>query len=105
MRYERHLSRLISLRELKTGNHSVLQNMQLLKRPQLSVQKVTPAEWEYILSLEERPETDQDPVVTEPGSSSELASTNAEKGSGAIKGEDEDEEIKLQIAEAHGGST
>ncbi|BFZ55378.1 hypothetical protein PYCC9005_002418 [Savitreella phatthalungensis] len=50
--YVRHMQRFISLRELREHGAGMLKDMALLKRPQLSVQRVQPAEWDFIMSLE-----------------------------------------------------
>lgn len=48
--YVRHLRRFLPLRELRACPE--LADMQLLRRPQLSVQRVTPAQWDFIMDLE-----------------------------------------------------
>ena len=53
VRYVRHLRRLISLTELKTHAEGPLASMPLVRQGnRLSVMPVTPAQWEFILSLE-----------------------------------------------------
>ncbi|KTW26373.1 hypothetical protein T552_02855 [Pneumocystis carinii B80] len=52
VKYKRHLSRFISLYELKKYKEGALKNMMLLRRPRLSVQSVTSYEWDFILELE-----------------------------------------------------
>ncbi|EMR09345.1 hypothetical protein PNEG_02299 [Pneumocystis murina B123] len=52
VKYIRHLSRFISLHELKKYKEGALKNMMLLRRPRLSVQSVTSYEWDFILGLE-----------------------------------------------------
>lgn len=52
--YERHLPRLVSLAELK--EEPGLEEMAVIRRGQrLSVQPVTPEEWEIVLAMSERP--------------------------------------------------
>ncbi|CCG83955.1 protein of unknown function [Taphrina deformans PYCC 5710] len=109
VKYVRHMTRFITLRELKESQLPALQNMQLLKRPQLSVQRVSPAEWDCILELEKMPS----------------AVSNAKKASGRKKiaksadGEqhdtelttkndssashDMDQEVMAAIRDSHGG--
>ena len=53
VRYVRHLKRLISLAELKTHAEGPLAGMPLVRQGnRLSVMPVTPAQWDFILSLE-----------------------------------------------------
>ncbi|KAG5519612.1 hypothetical protein PMAC_001767 [Pneumocystis sp. 'macacae'] len=52
VKYLRHLSRFIPLRELKKYKEGPLKNMALLRRPQLSVQPVSIDEWNFIMELE-----------------------------------------------------
>ncbi|QSL66474.1 hypothetical protein MERGE_000854 [Pneumocystis wakefieldiae] len=52
VKYLRHLSRFISLYELKKYKEGALKNMMLLRRPRLSVQNVTSYQWDFILGLE-----------------------------------------------------
>ncbi|KTW30493.1 uncharacterized protein T551_01776 [Pneumocystis jirovecii RU7] len=52
VKYLRHFSRFIPLRELKKYKEGPLKNMALLRRPQLSVQPVTVDEWNFIMGLE-----------------------------------------------------
>lgn len=53
----RRLGRQIPLDELKrhAGSGGVLADMHLFKYGRLSVQSVMPAEWEYVLGLEDEP--------------------------------------------------
>lgn len=96
------MTRFVSLRELKLGNHPELQKMQLLRRPQLSVQQVTPTEWETILRLEkEDVEEENKPVIGEPTEVSAGIETDEETRANEEK---RSEEIKAEIAESHGGS-
>jgi predicted RNA-binding protein with PUA-like domain len=50
----RRLKRLISLEELKRHKEGQLGGMVLFRQSRLSVQPVTQAEWDLILSLEEQ---------------------------------------------------
>ncbi len=50
----RRLARLVSLEELKRHNEGALGSMVLFRQSRLSVQPVTQAEWDFILSLEEQ---------------------------------------------------
>ncbi len=52
VRYERHFRRFVSLHETKRYKEAELSQMVLLRRPQLSVQPVSKAEWDFVLSLE-----------------------------------------------------
>ena len=55
IKYIRHTQRLISLTELKA--HAQLENMPLVRRGnRLSIMPVSKSEWEFILSIEDRPE-------------------------------------------------
>jgi predicted RNA-binding protein with PUA-like domain len=55
--YLRHLARLISLQELRRYADGPLQDLPLLRRcNRLSVMPVTPAQWDFILSLERGPD-------------------------------------------------
>ncbi|KAG4306447.1 hypothetical protein PORY_000435 [Pneumocystis oryctolagi] len=54
VKYLRHLSRFIPLRELKKYKDGPLKNMALLNRPRLSVQPVTIDEWNFIMELEKK---------------------------------------------------
>lgn len=56
VKYLRHLSRFISLYELKKYKEGALKNMMLLRRPRLSVQNVTSYQWDFILGLEKEEE-------------------------------------------------
>mmetsp|Transcript_5308 Transcript_5308/g.13530 ORF Transcript_5308/g.13530 Transcript_5308/m.13530 type:complete len:236 (-) Transcript_5308:35-742(-) len=55
IRLVRKLRRCISLAELKQHKGGELKDMALLARGRLSVQPVTPAEWDFILALEDTP--------------------------------------------------
>lgn len=48
----RHLKRFVSLKELRADTSGKLENMVLLRRPQLSVQIVSEVQWNHILQLE-----------------------------------------------------
>ena len=55
IKYLRHTRRVISLAELKA--HAALENMPLVRRGnRLSIMPVSKSEWQFILSLEDRPE-------------------------------------------------
>jgi len=55
IKYLRHTRRVISLAELKA--HAALENMPLVRRGnRLSIMPVSKNEWDFILSLENRPE-------------------------------------------------
>lgn len=52
--YERHLRRFIGLKELRTYQQDQLKDMALLRRPQLSVQRVKQTEWDFVMQLEQQ---------------------------------------------------
>jgi predicted RNA-binding protein with PUA-like domain len=52
-RQVRRLERCITLEELKAHKDGVLEGMVLLGKGRLSVQPVTPRQWEFIMGLEE----------------------------------------------------
>lgn len=91
----------MSLRELKQGKFPELENMQLLRRPQLSVQRLTAIEWETILRIEgQSPEEE----TRKGGKLSEIASgieTDEESVRASQRARDED--IKAEIIATHGG--
>ena len=90
VKYERHMQRYISLRELRADKDPALANMQLLRRPQLSVQRVSPQEWDHILKLESQV-SDMRPGEDE----AQMVSCESEK----LKSQ----EIQAEIAYTHGG--
>ena len=68
-----------------------LAQMQLLRRPQLSVQQVTPAEWEHILSLEDQSDEDE--------TKSEVKSDEAESD----EHKEQAAKTRAEIIDTHGG--
>eukprot|EP00892_Ulva_mutabilis_P004896 jgi/Ulvmu1/2779/UM140_0009.1 len=53
IKFERKLSRVITLEELKKHKDGALKGMQLFTTARLSVQNVTQSEWDFVLSLQE----------------------------------------------------
>lgn len=92
----------MSLRELKLGNFPELANMQLLRRPQLSVQRVTEAEWQKILELERQsPEKQDNEANSSALQGPERATTKAQ--SAQTKHFSHDDDVKAEIIATHGG--
>jgi predicted RNA-binding protein with PUA-like domain len=56
--YVRHLERFIPLKELQS--YEELKDMALVKRGRLSVQPVSESEWEFILSIEKQPLSEEE---------------------------------------------
>jgi predicted RNA-binding protein with PUA-like domain len=52
--YVRHLKRMVPLTEIKEYAESELKDMALVRRGRLSVAKVSPKEWDFILNLSEQ---------------------------------------------------
>lgn len=52
VKYLRHLKRQVTLEELKVYKEGRLSSLPLLFQPRLSVQPVSKADWDFILSLE-----------------------------------------------------
>ncbi|OLL25018.1 Thymocyte nuclear protein 1 [Neolecta irregularis DAH-3] len=53
VQFTRHLNRIITLTNLKQYKFTQLSNLEMLKRSQLSVSKVSKEDWEFIIGLEE----------------------------------------------------
>ena len=53
-KYVRHLRRPVTLQELKMHKDGPLASMALFRQSRLSVQRVSKAEWEFILALEKQ---------------------------------------------------
>lgn len=102
------MARFISLRELKESKLEALQDMQLLKRPQLSVQRVSPAEWNCILELEKEPSSAKNKEISSKGRGSPTSTKDIQIDTKSIKTEssgsrDLDLEVMAAIRDTHGG--
>lgn len=102
VKYVRHMKRFISLQELRASQDEALKDMQLLRRPQLSVQRVTAEEWDCILAME------QNDVETAEETKSPPAKSRKKSRKAAMPGTlpDEqmsDEAVKAEIRDTHGG--
>lgn len=53
VKYVRHLKRQVTLEELKSYKSGKLQELDLLHKARLSVQRVSKADWDFILTLEQ----------------------------------------------------
>lgn len=95
------MKRFISLRELRDGNFAELQSMQLLKRPQLSVQQVTPAEWDLVMRLEQQDPPESSPNKKRKLKHGETANTSVKTEDGLDK-QQSDKEVMEEIAFTHG---
>lgn len=90
------MSRFISLRELKDAKLPELQDMQLLRRPQLSVQRVSSVEWECIMALERTVvDTPASPTVAKGSEHTEESRDNVHA---------QDAAVKAEIMASHGGA-
>lgn len=95
------MKRFISLRELKDGDFPELHSMQLLRRPQLSVQQVTQAEWDLVLRLEGQPP----PPEVKPSKKQKITHDKTKgttEGAEGLKREHTDQDVMDEIAYTHG---
>lgn len=76
--------------------------MQLLKRPQLSVQRVTSEEWSTILQLEKN--APDNAAFNNENPASIASGVESDDELSKSRARERDEEIKAQIMHTHGGS-
>lgn len=101
VKHVRTLRRPITLSELRAFQEGPLKEMKLLTNSRLSCQPVTPAEWEFVLGLEDQEPQAPPPKAKKP--KGKAAAGGAKRGKAAAEeeeaeegGEEEEEEAKAK---------